>query len=166
MRQWMTGFLFVAAIAAPIAARAEDRVSTRVIYSLPFDEGHAGFDAFNLRIALSHLEGGWLAIRYEVPPDLIGQDGRFMTMFGQIDGEGDNVDLFCSETGSDARCVKSGNRLSCAVKFRSLTPDAAAVEAFLRAKYGDDHLAERLFASKIFGLDAIGTLDITVTPEP
>lgn len=166
MRQWMTGFLLAAAIVAPTVAKAEGRVTTRVIYSLPFDEGHAGFDSFNLRIARSHLEDGWLSIRYEVPPDLIGKIGRFMTMSGRIDGEGDNVDLFCGETGSDARCVKSGDRLSCSVKFRSLTPEASVVETFLRGKYGDDHLAERLFASKIFGLDAIGTLDITVTPQP
>ena len=59
----------------------------------------------------------------------------------------------------------SGDRLSCSVKFRSLAPELTEVEAYLRQKYGDDHLAERLFASKIFGLDAIGTLDITVTPN-
>ncbi len=162
MRQMVNGILVAAVLFAAAPALA-DVVQARIIYTLPHSEQTAGLDRFDLKMRAAGIDQGTLWMTYEVAPDLLGKEGRYMTMFGKVDQPGDFVDLFCGETSSEAKCARSGDHLTCSVKFRNLTPDAAQVESYLRAKYGEnEQLAARLFASHIFGLDAIGTLDIKV----
>ena len=77
-----------------------------------------------------------------------------------------NCQVHCGETDSDAVCARSGDRFSCSIKFRNLTPDMTVVESYLQTKYGNDgHLPARMAAAQAFERDAIGTLDILIAPH-
>ncbi len=168
MRQWMNGFLLTSLFAFALPAHAGliptglPDVQARIKYMLPETDEFRGFGSFDLAIEQAGFDGENLEVRYEVPPDLIGKNARFMTMSGKLSEDGQSLDLFCGETGSTAQCSVDGQSLSCSIRFRNLTPDAAEVDAFLTRKYGrnDPHLPARKFASRIFGIDAIGTLAI------
>ncbi len=160
MRTILLGFVLLTQAVAGWATTAT-ATTARIIYALPYDDAYRAFQTYDLAMGPVGEDAQWLFLNYEVPPDLIGQAGRFMTMVGRIDGEGTFVQLDCSETGSEARCARSGDRLACSVKFRSLEADPIQVEAFLRAKYGEDgNLAARLAAAKSFSGDAVGTMDV------
>lgn len=163
----MNGLLLLSLIGFATAAESSPNdVDVKIQYEQPETEEFRGFGHFDLRVQSSQFDGENLRVRYEVPPDLIGKNYRFMTMRGQLSANGRSMDLFCGETGSTAQCAVTGNRLMCNVQFRNLTPEADRVAEFLKRKYGesDEHMPARLFASKIFGIDAIGTLEIDIFP--
>lgn len=165
MRTILLSLLLSAAAITGLATNAT-ATTARILYALPYDDAYRAFQTYDLAMGPVGEDAQWLFLNYEVPPDLIGQTGRYMTMVGRVDGDGTFVQLDCSETGSEARCARSGNRLACSVKFRSLEADQSQVEAFLRAKYGEDgNLAARLAAAKSFSGDAVGTMDILLQAE-
>lgn len=165
MRQWMNGFLLFSMLGlAASAVAGENDVQVQASYQLPETDAFRGFGLFDLRIQGAQFDGDRLRVRYEVPPDLIGKNNRFMTMRGRLSDDGQSMNLFCGETGSTAQCSYSDQHLTCAVQFRNLTPDADLVESFLTSKYGenDANLFERISASSAFAGDAIGTLNLVI----
>ena len=87
-----------------------------------------------------------------------------MVMFGEIPESDQNFfTLFCSRTDSEARCIKSGDSISCSTVFRNIPINSDQVSIFLTAKYGDnERTAKRIFAARHFEGNPIGVLDISI----
>jgi hypothetical protein len=136
---------------------------TTAIYNLPFSETYKDHTSYDLAISEAWVDEGTFVIRYQVPPELLGFEGRFMTFFANFDVESDFFELICGETGSKGMCTKVEEQIACSVKFRNLNPDSALVDRFLTDRFSGSELQSRQKAAAAFARDAIGTLDIRLT---